>query len=67
MSIPIYGEANPPASSSEIAPTDTIVLSAMEKAIRYLTALETTKNKEVALESLHTLILTVTNELSKLK
>lgn len=77
MSTPIYGEpcsttASTTASRSTpsppaISPTDTILLSGMEKVIRYLTVLETTKSKDIAVESLNTLILTVTNELSKLK
>ena len=76
MTSPIYGEpcstpasgsGSGPGSGSGTSPTDTILLSAMGKVVTYLKALETTKNKDIAVESLNTLILTVTNELSKLK
>ena len=43
------------------------MLSAMGKVVQYLKALETTKNKSLAMDSLNTLILTVKDELSKLK
>jgi hypothetical protein len=39
----------------------------MGKVVNYLKALETTKNKNLAMDSLNTLILTVKDELSKLK
>lgn len=78
MSSPIYGE---PQQSSTLVPcsttdttsgstssqTDAVMLSAMEKVVQYLKALETTKNKSLAMDSLNTLILTVKDELSKLK
>jgi len=43
------------------------MLSAMGKVVQYLKVLETTKNKSLAMDSLNTLILTVKDELSKLK
>jgi hypothetical protein len=76
MTSPIYGEpcstpasgsGSGPGSGSGTSPTDTILLSAMGKVVTYLKALETTKNKNLAMDSLNTLILTVKDELSKLK
>jgi hypothetical protein len=69
MSIPIYGESSTqaPSTTPVTAPSDTILQSAMAKAVIYLTNIESTKNKDFAIEALNTLILTVTNELSKLQ
>jgi hypothetical protein len=69
MSIPIYGESSTqaPPTTPVTSPSDTILQSAMAKAVIYLTNIESTKNKDFAVEALNTLILTVTNELSKLK
>lgn len=73
MSSPIYGEPQQstpvPCSTSGSTPsqTDVVMLSAMGKVVQYLKVLETTKNKSLAMDSLNTLILTVKDELSKLK
>jgi hypothetical protein len=64
---PAPGPTSGPASGSTSSSTDALMLSAMGKVIDYLKALEATKNKNLAMDSLNTLILTVKNELSKLK
>ena len=64
---PAPGPASGPTSGPTSSSTDAMMLSAMGKVIHYLKALGATKNKNLAMDSLNTLILTVKDELSKLK